>query len=683
MSASEDLPEMLLKVFEYNPRQITPPRSHYYNHPQFCVTLPFNFYDRHLAPQLSLKRVVIDPSLPRSLSDHIDTTLEQLRSDGHKIIPVGTTGDVIYPGFTARNELYGKPTMETLADQYQASVGHFAAHFISTWAIHPTASEYFPTLAFCHRKSGFPSYKDSVHSQDSLRFQLPINQRVEVLSSLPDRLKDALETLEYRDLVIYQFYEMSEQMEQVFKDMDSLEADLPCAAYKTVGGLGERKAECQPIPYDAINAPWNITRCPVQTTGKHATILQIGDKNLDVVPPSCLRVSETKFDRMDSLTAAGLCYHAWHQAVIEDATIIVFHCGNYERIGVRHRGSQTLILSSLIEVSKCQDPEYGKIHMGLMLAAVNDTLDRHEQSYHLQAQPVPVPCSEKRKRRTIEPTELRRSKRQKVKVQMSSLSPRTVKDEKDFWKAYTHCPIALVRFDFDILRSPSPAACLRHGGPLSPHGVEMGTTIWKTPYEPFECCTLTLDSDLTRGGTGLIHTARLELRTADGTTHSKDVVVKSAVDPYLRDRVRREYRAYHHLWEHKVDRIPMVYGLFEDVEDMVTLLVIEKFAMSFRDREPFDYEANGKLLSISQAERTLCLRTIRAMHKAGVAHMDLRAENIMVGHDGLPVIIDFDRSWVGVEKWVTDKEIRFSQELLDGNSADAFPVAIDSDEEFL
>ncbi len=51
----------------------------------------------------------------------------------------------------------------------------------------------------------------------------------------------------------------------------------------------------------------------------------------------------------------------------------------------------------------------------------------------------------------------------------------------------------------------------------------------------------------------------------------------------------------------------MVYGLFEDVDDMVTLLVIEQFAMSFRDREPSDLEANGAMLSVSRAERYVLL----------------------------------------------------------------------------
>ncbi|TFK67764.1 hypothetical protein BDN72DRAFT_960745 [Pluteus cervinus] len=676
MATSKDLPDILSKVFKYNPRPITPPPSYHSNQPQFHRTLPFNFYDRHLAPQLSLKQVVVEPSIPTSLSGNIDATLEHLQSSGHQFIPLifETVGDCTHPTFTAEDRLLGEATMERLASRYHRSVGSVATAFISRWAIHPAAPKYYSTLTFWNRESDLPAYEDAVYSRESLRFHLFENQRAEVLSSISDQLKDALRSLEYKDLIIYQFYEMSAQMEQIFKDMDSLEADLPSPEYKT-RGLAERRTECRPPPRDATSAPWSLARCHIKCTKESAITLEIGED--EVVPR--LHDDQTKFNRMDSLSAAGLCYHAWHQAVAEDATIIVFHCGNYERIGIRHRATQTLILSKLIEVSKCQDPAYGKIHVGLMLAAVKDTLDRHWQSY--RPQPVPVSVPGKRKRVTYKPTELRRSKRQQVKVQMASLSPAQVKDEKTFWKAYTDCRIALVSFDLDVLRSPCPAACLRHEGPLSPHGIEMGTIIWRPSYKPLECCTITLDSNLSRGGTGLVHSARLEVRTAGGTTHSMDVVVKSAVDPHLRNRIRREYRIYRRLWEHKVERIPIVYGLFEDIHNMVTLLVLEKFAMTFRDREPFDLEGKGMMLSVSRAERALCLKTVRAMHKAGVAHLDLRAENIMVGHDGLPVIIDFDSSWEGAQKSVTDKEIGYLQEVLDGKVQDGFPIQLDSDEE--
>jgi len=66
---------------------------------------------------------------------------------------------------------------------------------------------------------------------------------------------------------------------------------------------------------------------------------------------------------------------AWAQSVHTRSTILVLHSGNYEIIGVRHRESQTLYLSHLIEPDKCE-PAYGKIHVGVYIAAIQDALDR-------------------------------------------------------------------------------------------------------------------------------------------------------------------------------------------------------------------------------------------------------------------------------------------------------------------
>ena len=59
-----------------------------------------------------------------------------------------------------------------------------------------------------------------------------------------------------------------------------------------------------------------------------------------------------------------------------DATLIVFHCGSFERIGYRHRTSQTLFLSDLINVSTDSKPHYGQLQIGLYMAVLRDALER-------------------------------------------------------------------------------------------------------------------------------------------------------------------------------------------------------------------------------------------------------------------------------------------------------------------
>jgi hypothetical protein len=58
---------------------------------------------------------------------------------------------------------------------------------------------------------------------------------------------------------------------------------------------------------------------------------------------------------------------------------MVLHSGNHEIIGIRHRKSQTLYTSRLIEPHSCSNPAYGKIQVGIYIAAIQETIDRARQ----------------------------------------------------------------------------------------------------------------------------------------------------------------------------------------------------------------------------------------------------------------------------------------------------------------
>src|SRR5260370_35218556 len=58
---------------------------------------------------------------------------------------------------------------------------------------------------------------------------------------------------------------------------------------------------------------------------------------------------------------------------------MVLHSGNHEIIGIRHRETQTLYISHLIEPHSCSNPAYGKIQVGIYIAAIQETIDRERQ----------------------------------------------------------------------------------------------------------------------------------------------------------------------------------------------------------------------------------------------------------------------------------------------------------------
>lgn len=70
---------------------------------------------------------------------------------------------------------------------------------------------------------------------------------------------------------------------------------------------------------------------------------------------------------------------AWTRAVERDSSFIVLQCGTFERIAFRHRSTQTLFVSDLIDVTRCEDPGYGHIHIGLFMSLIEDACDRTRQ----------------------------------------------------------------------------------------------------------------------------------------------------------------------------------------------------------------------------------------------------------------------------------------------------------------
>lgn len=78
---------------------------------------------------------------------------------------------------------------------------------------------------------------------------------------------------------------------------------------------------------------------------------------------------------------------AWADAVETDATFMVFTCGKRERIAIRHRQSQTLYLSDLIDPVQMKEPGYRQMYLGLIVAAIKDHLGMVDQKEILDARP--------------------------------------------------------------------------------------------------------------------------------------------------------------------------------------------------------------------------------------------------------------------------------------------------------
>ena len=70
---------------------------------------------------------------------------------------------------------------------------------------------------------------------------------------------------------------------------------------------------------------------------------------------------------------------------------MVLHSGNHEIVGIRHRETQTLYISHVIEPHSCSDPAYGKIQVGIYIAAIQETIDRTKQDMEAKEKRVRNP----------------------------------------------------------------------------------------------------------------------------------------------------------------------------------------------------------------------------------------------------------------------------------------------------
>ena len=108
---------------------------------------------------------------------------------------------------------------------------------------------------------------------------------------------------------------------------------------------------------------------------------------------------------MKSFTFLNLrsLFQCWGEAVRLNSSVIVFHSGNSELIGIRHRESQTLYLSDVIETYNTTSPAYEKVQVGLYFSLIRDAVDRMQQT--VDARMVPALERTRSQSATISATE--------------------------------------------------------------------------------------------------------------------------------------------------------------------------------------------------------------------------------------------------------------------------------------
>ncbi|KAF5369637.1 hypothetical protein D9615_010264 [Tricholomella constricta] len=367
------------------------------------------------------------------------------------------------------------------------------------------------------------------------------------------------------------------------------------------------------------------------------------------------------------LISAVLWDEAWAQSVERDSTFIVFNCGNFERIGFRHRASQTLYLTDLIDVVNCESPAYGLIQTGLYMSIVQDAIERMKQ--HQAKEELALPKNLKRQRSTVSLPSKRhktraatakeinevQTERENLEVSSNSQSPNTqgLISVTQLVKKYAATrSLALIELRYGVYNSPAPASFVR------------SKTRRNTRYKSNEYLSLVLTSEIASGATGVAHVAELKVLVA-GRTLSSAAVVKLAFEPEQIQRLRHEFSIFQHLKSQGVvEGIPFIFGLFEDVETDALALVMTHVGTCLLTLWP---NLRDMKLKLPEAARTSFHRVMSSIHQAGVRHMDIRPENLTIAGDDQAAIIDFDQAELNHSEGAKRREMRHLTALLNGS----------------
>ncbi|KAH8120698.1 hypothetical protein DFH11DRAFT_84658 [Phellopilus nigrolimitatus] len=195
--------------------------------------------------------------------------------------------------------------------------------------------------------------------------------------------------------------------------------------------------------------------------------------------------------------------------------------------------------------------------------------------------------------------------------------------------------IAAMFLRYGIYDSVSPACFYRTRPSLYTGAVAQSPppSRGKLSYNADEYVTFALISEYESCATGVVHAAVLEVRAHEGQCLTRDAIVKLAFSTDQQERLLNEYRIYSLMAAKNVEEIPVVLGLYKDIEGEPSALVMTHEGTSLDDR-------GG---SVTPAERVAFIQALKVIHAAGILHNDIRRRNLLVNETGEVAIIDFDQ----------------------------------------
>ncbi|KAF8504381.1 hypothetical protein F5888DRAFT_1655232 [Russula emetica] len=636
------------------------------------------FYDRHLASHLTLERVVYFDTLVSTMANTVDQAIQDAVTK--RPLPKDTSvlqsekqieyaDEVLFP--TVYREM-------GVASRYLKYTSTYCLPIASTLALHPSSGHWASILNWTmDGKIGRWAIADD------------------------DGKKGIIEQLAFRKttLAVWEMKSLTVGTAQVMEEiveMGLTHAKFPwkkCAPtvcnHRLWEGMEESR-ESYDAGFDARSPPWTLPIVPSSSAAdSRQTSLRKGLRSASAQggtntgqsykEPSMSPVEDgegvrrkrrrndsdsseydrpppkkSKADSMDEsyepppgarqeVNAQSFLQQTWAQAVRNKCTIMVLHSGNHEIIGIRHRKTQTLYISRVIEPHCCSNPAYGKIQVGIYIAAIQETMDRARQDIEAREKRArdPSPSVSLRNEEAnpdrdldgystegpTRPNKRSRGSGSKGKRQggrkgnaKRHASGKEIDEQALLANAARQNHLCL-RFFYDIYDSTHPAAFCR--------GVKR---------HRLSVCSIhiTVHSELQPGSTGIVHVGTMAV---DPSGLTAKVAVKLAFSKDEKSRLKEEHRVYSYLHSKGVQGIPRDIGLFVNEEPLLGAEGPYALVMSYAGDSLF-----GHFKRASDSVRDSLLATLRSIHSAGILHGDIRLPNLCVTASGEAFVVDFSHA---------------------------------------
>ncbi|KAK0490395.1 hypothetical protein IW261DRAFT_1587894 [Armillaria novae-zelandiae] len=643
---------------------------------------PITFFDKHLDDSLILKKVTALPSLISTLSQALDGYVHTFNSKNETFRS---------PSLFLCPELYdcpGPPKNATdIAERYRCgSLPLLEA--ASILVVHPDQPD-LPTVF--RMDNGRPGSPEEFNSQKySLKYE--IYTKKDMIKRLESWDSDQKRLLLFMwnnipELAVWDMYALSGQ--SVLEDMSGLAA-LNIFPWKHCGTLEHRQftssahlsrpdvskylwetgamPSSDGVPAGADTAyPRRSERLKGRLSARSLPQVPLKKglaRSFKIKESAPLKITVPKSGRGTSrykTNAADFIQRAWARAVHSDSTFIIFDCGNFLRIGIRRRKTQTLYISELIDVLDCSNPPFGKLMVAINAAILHDAVDRALllDPTLLKGEGLRAGKSRKRPRNDTEAAVPVRRSRRRLGEALDETSPEEIRHE------LLSRNIALLYFQHGNFHSSSPSFFRRPNS--------LGR---QRSYRYDDCLTLLIGKKLGQGSIGQVYEAQVLVDMPSGKVarYPEKVIIKLALSEEQKERIRHEYSIYRRLLYGPVrvaaGDIPTAFGFFEDIESNVGALILSYNgqALAYRSDPP----ASG--ITVSPEERATLIRILESIHAAGVAHGDIRTFNMVADGKGNLSIIDFDRAKFKGHGAQMRAEHQRLEDLLDGEPIDWFSV---------